>query len=115
MRVLCTTLYQTVCLTPRRHPGRHKSVLDEKRSQARYDYPATIEYVMDSRSNEGAVQKAVTVNISAGGLAAYVFDPLREGQRIIIKTSLPVAFQAATICWIRKEDHSFYLSGLKFV
>jgi len=91
--------------------------VNEKRKQTRYDFPATIEYTLEPRLDDGPVQvhKGVTVNISTGGLAAYVFDPLPEGQQIFIKTGLPVDCQNATICWTRKEDASFYLSGLKFM
>lgn len=89
----------------------------DKRRQTRYDFPSTIEYVLEPRGDGAAVEvhKGVTVNISMGGFAAYVFDPLPEGQRIAIKTSLPVGCQTATICWTRKEDTNFYLSGLKFM
>jgi len=86
---------------------------EEQRSQARFDYPSTIEYTVDGQLSDTAVQKAVTVNISRGGLAAYVFDRLEEGQNIFIKSSLPVGCQVATVCWIRREDNSFYLAGLK--
>ncbi len=82
--------------------------------ESRYDFPSMIEYVVDSPSAD-TVCKAVTVNISTSGIAAYVFSPHAEGQRIFIKTDLPVDFRTATVRWIRKEDESFYLAGLKFV
>lgn len=89
--------------------------MNEKRIQTRYAYPATIEYLLDSSVGAEVVHKAVTVNISASGMAAYVFDRLPEGQKVIIKSSLPVDCQAAAVCWTKKEDHRFYLSGFKFV
>jgi len=87
----------------------------DKRVATRYDFPSTIEYVLDPPANNGVVHKAVTVNISNTGLGAYLFDQHTTGQKIIIKTILPVDYQSATICWSRKEDASFYFSGLKFM
>ncbi len=81
---------------------------------SRYDFPATIEYVVDSPA-PNTTCKAVTVNISTSGIAAYVFSRHHEGQKIIIKSPLPVDNRTATVRWIRKEDESFYLAGLKFV
>jgi len=91
--------------------------LNENRRHVRYDFPATIEYVLEPGTGGDAaeVHKGVTVNISAGGLAAYVFDPHQVGQKIVIKTSLPVDCQTATVCWISKKDIRFYLAGLKFL
>ncbi len=85
-----------------------------KKRECRYDFPSTIEYILDSPSLN-TVCKAVTVNISRSGIAAYVFSRYAEGQKIIIKTPLPVDSRTATVRWIRKEDESFYLAGLKFV
>jgi hypothetical protein len=85
------------------------------RKDTRYDFPSTIEYVLDPPTNGRAVHKGVTVNISHQGLAAYVFDPLPDGQKIVITSTLPVEHRTATICWTKKEDNSFYLAGLKFV
>ncbi len=82
--------------------------------ESRYDFPSTIEYIVDSPAAD-SVCKAVTVNISPSGIAAYVFSRHPEGQKIIIKSPLPVDSRMATIRWIRKEDESFYLAGLKFV
>jgi c-di-GMP-binding flagellar brake protein YcgR len=86
-----------------------------RRRTTRYDFPSTIEFVLDPPLNNGKIHKGVTINISTSGLAAYVFDDLPEGQKIVIQTSLPVEHRNAMICWTKKEDQSFFLSGLKFV
>ena len=91
----------------------HSTDTGSKRA-SRYDFPSTIEYTVDSPSAD-AVCRAVTVNISTSGIAAYVFSRHPEGQRIIIKTPLPVECRLATVRWIKKEDESFYLAGLKFI
>ncbi len=85
----------------------------EQRSHPRYDFPSTIEYVLEPRA-DGAVRKGVSVNISISGLNAYVFESLPAGQKIIIKRGIPVSHQPAMICWSRIKDVDFYISGLKF-
>lgn len=88
----------------------------EKRRDRRLDFHSTIEFILlDPRTNDEAVRKAVTVNLSATGLGVDMLDPLTAGQKIIIKTGLPVDHQPATICWIRKENTDFYQAGLKFI
>jgi c-di-GMP-binding flagellar brake protein YcgR len=85
------------------------------RRDTRYDFPATIEYVMGSQSDDEVLHKGVTINLSSTGLCMYIFDPLPKGQRVTIKTALPIDFRTAAICWTRKEDDNFYRSGLKFI
>jgi hypothetical protein len=81
----------------------------------RYDFPATIEYVMGSQADHEVLHKGVTINLSSTGMCMYIFDPLPKGQQVTIKTALPVDFRTAAICWTRKVDDNFYRSGLKFV
>jgi hypothetical protein len=90
------------------------SIENGSKRASRCDFPSTIEYLVDSPSVE-AVCRAVTVNISTSGIAAYVFSRHPEGQKIIIKTPLPIDCRVATVRWIKKEDESFYLAGLKFI
>jgi hypothetical protein len=85
------------------------------RRDTRYDYPATIEYVMGSPADDEVIHKGVANNLSSTGLGMYIFDPLPNGQQIIIKTALPVDSRTAAVCWTRKEDEHFYRSGLKFI
>jgi len=85
------------------------------RRDARYDFPATIEYVMGSQADDEAVHKGVTINLSSTGLSIYIFDLLPKGRQITIKTALPVDSRTAAICWTRKEDDNFYRAGLKFL
>jgi hypothetical protein len=90
------------------------SAQKEQRSHPRYDFPSTIEYILEPQA-DGVVRKGVAVNMSISGLSAYVFESLPVGQKIIIKTGIPVAqHQPATIRWSRKRDLDFYLSGLQF-
>jgi hypothetical protein len=87
----------------------------EKRMHERHDYPLEIEYVLERQRIGEPGHKGVTVNISAGGLGAYVLDPLAVGERVIISTGLPVKKRFAEVCWIKEKHTSFYSTGMKFV
>jgi len=82
--------------------------------ETRYDFPATIEYHIENTTAEESF-KAVTVNISSSGLGAYLFSDHPEGQRIIIKSHLPVAARRAVIRRIKKEGENTYFAGLSFI
>ena len=86
-----------------------------KRINTRYDFPATIEYVMGSQADDEPLHKGVTINLSSAGLGMYIFDHLPNGQQITIKTALPVDSRTATICWTSKKAEGFYRTGLKFI
>jgi PilZ domain len=85
------------------------------RKDPRYDFPSTIEYVLGSQAGDEVAHKGVTIDLSVAGLCMYIFDPLPQGQKIIIKTALPVGSGTAAICWTRKEENSLFRSGLKFI
>jgi c-di-GMP-binding flagellar brake protein YcgR len=84
------------------------------RRDTRFDYPSTIQYVLGSHADDEVAHKGITIDLSAAGFCMYIFDPLPQGQKIIIKTTLPVDSRTAVICWTRKES-SLYRSGLKFI
>jgi hypothetical protein len=87
---------------------------DEKRGYERYDFPSTIEYVLEHQE-DGVIRKGVAINMSISGLSAYVFESLPVGQKVIINNGIPVAqYQPATICWSKEKDPDFFISGLKF-
>jgi len=85
------------------------------RKYPRYDYPSTIEYALGSQADDEVVRKGVTIDLSTMGLCMYIFDPLPQGQKIIIKSALPVDSRTAVIRWTRNEESSLYRSGLMFI
>jgi c-di-GMP-binding flagellar brake protein YcgR len=87
----------------------------EKRRHERHDYPLEIEYVLEHQQDSEVVHRGVTVDISSAGLGAYLLDPLPVGERVIIKSGLPVVHQLAMICWIVERSASFYCAGMKFI
>jgi c-di-GMP-binding flagellar brake protein YcgR len=86
-----------------------------KRKYTRYEFPSTIEYVLEAHMEDTEDRKGITIDLSAAGLCMYVFDLLPQGQKIIIKTVLPIDSRTAVICWTRIEKNSLYRSGLKFI
>jgi hypothetical protein len=90
------------------HARRTKVVREQ-----RFDFPMTIDYKIVSPGN-GVAHKAVCINISKDGLGAYMFAPHAEGEKIVITSVLPVSNRTATVRWIKKEENSLYLTGLKF-
>jgi len=87
---------------------------NERRKDIRYDFPKKIEYVLNPETS-GKIYSGVITNISKSGLCLYIFHPLTEGQKIIIKSTLPVSHQTADVRWIKKVDNDFYKAGLIFV
>ena len=85
-----------------------------KRNSERFDFPSTIEYLIEPPA-AAEVHKAVIINISKAGIGAYVFSPHAEGQKIIIQSPLPVDCRMAAVRWIKQKDASFYLVGLECV
>ena len=88
------------------------TIKTEKRRERRYSFNSTIDYLL-LRGSAAEVHKGVTIDISDTGLGLYLFDPLPEGQTIIIN-ALPAGGKVATVCWIKKERENLYKSGLRF-
>jgi c-di-GMP-binding flagellar brake protein YcgR len=83
----------------------------ERREHVRYDFPHRIEYILSPETSD-EIFKAVAINISKTGLCLYIFNPLGEGQEMIIRSSLPVPFKALSVRWIKKMEDNFYKVGL---
>ncbi len=85
----------------------------EKRRFERYEFPLPIEFCVGTE-DAGTVERGVLVNISLTGMSAYFFSPLRPGQKITFKSTLPIDCRIATVQWIKEHDERFFLAGLKF-
>jgi c-di-GMP-binding flagellar brake protein YcgR len=85
----------------------------ERRKYPRYDYPATVDYVVD---NDAAAKphKAVLRNICTGGMGAYIIEPLHVGQKIVIKSNLSAACRAGIVRWIKQENNGLFEVGFRF-
>lgn len=85
------------------------------RQYPRYDFSSTIQYKIDAPSSGGEDRIAVVTNISTAGIRALLFFEHPKGQKIFIKSELPVDYHSATVQWIQKKDDGLFLAGLKFV
>jgi hypothetical protein len=86
----------------------------ERRGHSRYDLPDQIEYVLDPDTT-GKVYKGVTIEVSYSGMRLYVFSLLPRGQKLTIRSALPISSQTATVKWIEKVEEGFYKTGLMFI
>jgi hypothetical protein len=86
----------------------------DQRSEERYNFPYTIEYVLNPSTTD-EILEGVAINISKSGLCLYTHNLLREGQEITIKSIMPTSSQNAIVKWIEKIDHIYYKVGLVFV
>ncbi len=86
----------------------------ERRGHSRYDLPDQIEYVLDPDTT-GKVYKGVTIEVSYSGMRLYVFSLLARGQKLTIRSALPISSQTATVKWIEKVEEGFYKTGLMFI
>jgi len=86
----------------------------ERRGNSRYDLPDQIEYVLDPDTT-GKVYKGVTIEVSYSGMRLYVFHLLARGQKLTIRSALPISSQTATVKWIEKVEDGFYKTGLMFI
>jgi c-di-GMP-binding flagellar brake protein YcgR len=83
----------------------------ERREHARYDFPHRIEYALNPETPDETFN-AVTINISKTGLCLYVFTSLGEGQKMVIKSTLPVPLKTVSVRWTKKIEDNFYKIGL---
>lgn len=89
--------------------------IGDQRKHQRNDFSFTVvEYVLHPDITY-EIFIGFTLNISGSGMCLYTPKLLKEGQVIIIKSSIPPLSQKATVCWIEKYDSVYYKVGLEFV
>jgi hypothetical protein len=90
------------------------SKLKDKRKHHRKDFSyAVVEYILSS-NNTHETFIGFTLNVSISGLCLYTPKVLAEGQKIIIKSTIPTSSKTAIVRWIEKYDDVFYKVGLVF-
>ena len=55
-----------------------------------------------------------TYNLNDTGFNLYTTKLLKEGQEIIVKSSLPYFSKKAMVCWVEQYDSFYYMVGLEF-
>jgi hypothetical protein len=69
----------------------------KSRREARYKFVSTVEFVLSDAADKTV--KGVILNISDSGLCIKSSIPLKRGQEIIIKSSLPIRHKTYTARW----------------
>jgi hypothetical protein len=96
-----------------------KTSFSKLRNYPRKDYVSTVEYLVASEtpSSESVKQvKAVTKNISRGGMCIYTQEEHKKGQRIKITECAICSDQTdAEVRWSHKIDDSIFRAGLMFI
>ena len=87
------------------------SLKTDKRRHLRYSFPYSVEYILDPHTTD-KIFKGILINISNSGLCLRIFYHLAEGQKITIKSIIPIPCQKATVRWIKKCDNHSYIAGL---
>jgi hypothetical protein len=90
-----------------------QGALLSKRAHIRHDMQMKIQYVLESKPDQ--CLKGFLSDISDGGLCLYVFQPLPEGLKIIIKSDIRYLNRIATVQWCYELDGNIYRVGVMFV
>jgi len=85
----------------------------ERRSEPRRTYHMPFKFTLKGREDD--VLRGAVNNISTSGIGMYSFQPLSEGQEIMVKSLLPGKHTAYTVRWSRQLAEDFFEVGLKMI
>jgi hypothetical protein len=111
--IICGT--ETIPYYPEFDPSLklQKSIYSNERKHPRNDYVTTFEYILDPTVTR---VKAVTKDISKGGLCIYTQEEHEKGQRIkITESTICSGHTDAEVRWSQKVDEEIFRVGLKFI
>ncbi|MCL5022616.1 MAG: PilZ domain-containing protein [Nitrospirae bacterium] len=83
----------------------------EKRSEPRRTYYASVQYALAGA--EERILKGTVINISLSGMGMFCYNPLSEGQEIIVRNISPRSHFCYQVQWSQKLGEDFFLVGLK--
>lgn len=87
---------------------------DESRRHPRKAHTDIIDFCLNP-TDLSTTFRGTLVDISESGMSLYTFKPLSTGQDIIVKSTLPVLYQKATVRWVKKYSEDLYRVGLMFI
>ncbi|MBM4145971.1 MAG: PilZ domain-containing protein [Nitrospira sp.] len=90
-----------------------QGALLNKRAHIRHYLQTEIQYVIESQSDQ--FLKGILTDISDRGLSLCVFQPLPEGQIIMIKSDSRDLNKRAMVRWCRELGDNIYRTGVMFV
>jgi hypothetical protein len=91
--------------------GADKMQYYPKSQHPRKPYKKTLEITIPSQPQKGTLL-AVSANISDIGICIYTFKPLKEGQEIVFKSTLPVPHGRAIVRWVKQCNPDIYKAGV---
>ncbi len=83
----------------------------ERRSEPRRLLYKSVKFVL--ASDENNLLNGTVINISDSGLGLYSFAPLKAGDLITIKTSLPTKHLTYSVRWVTELLGDFFMLGLR--
>ena len=90
-----------------------QGALLNKRAHIRHDLQTEIQYVIESQSDQ--FLKGTLTDISDRGLSLYVFQPLPEGQIIMINSDTQDLNKRAMVRWCSELGDKIYRVGIMFL
>jgi len=90
-----------------------QGALLNKRAHIRHDLQTEIQYVIESQTDQ--FLKGILTDICDRGFSLYVFQPLPEGQIIMIKSDTQDLNKRAMVRWCRELGDNIYRTGAMFV
>ena len=90
-----------------------QAVSYNRRAHIRHDLHLEIQYVLESQADQ--FLKGILTDICDRGLSLYAFQPLPEGQIIMIKSDTRDLNKRARVCWCHELGDNIYRAGVMFL
>jgi len=90
-----------------------QGVLHNRRAHIRQDLNIEIQYILESQTDQ--FLKGILTDICDRGFSLYVFQPLPEGQIIMIKSDTQDLNKRAMVRWCSELGDNIYRTGVMFV
>jgi hypothetical protein len=90
-----------------------QGALLNKRVHMRHDLQTEIQYILENQTDY--CLKGFLTDISDAGLNLYIFQPLPEGQIIMIKSDSRDLNKRAMVRWCRELGDNIYRTGVMFL
>ena len=84
-----------------------------KRAHMRHELQKEIQYILESQTDQ--FLKGILTDISDAGLSLYVFQPLPEGQIIMINSDTQDLNKRAMVRWCSELGDNIYRVGIMFL
>lgn len=90
-----------------------QKALSNRRSHIRYDLQLESQYVIEDHT--GHSLKCILTDICDTGVGLYVFQPLKEGQQILLSTTSRDSDKKGIVRWCHELGDNIYRAGIMFL